>query len=48
MISKLRNRFSLPLLARELTQQAGRKSVYAARTALLLGMILWIWHLLAS
>ncbi|MAT14204.1 MAG: hypothetical protein CMJ46_02930 [Planctomyces sp.] len=43
MISKLRNRFSLPLLARELTQQAGRKSLYAARTALVLGMILWIW-----
>ncbi|QDU78784.1 ABC-2 family transporter protein [Polystyrenella longa] len=43
MIDKLRNRFSLPLLARDLTQQAGRRSLYVVRTSLVIGMIIWIW-----
>ncbi|MCA9039113.1 MAG: ABC transporter permease subunit [Planctomycetaceae bacterium] len=43
MIDKLRNRFSLPLLARDLTQQAGRRSMYILRTILIIGMIAWVW-----
>ncbi|MEZ6049097.1 MAG: hypothetical protein R3C11_26685 [Planctomycetaceae bacterium] len=38
-----KNKFSLPLLSREMIQQSGRRSLYFTRTLLIVSMILWIW-----